>query len=178
AYPAGFTEALPGQDPHVEGERYAVEMSRLVGLFTQLGLIGEGPGVDILIDGFEAFADRFVGAAFTVPYLLADTDDGGTYDADEWWRIDPYTGTLHQAPQRVTMLCVLPKPRPGLTAPFDVVIYGHGYGSTRLEALLFGAVMSRFGLAVCSVDAPGHGPNASPDDEVLARQVLALQGLG
>jgi len=47
------------------------------------------------------------------------------------------------------------------TPPFPVVLYGHGLTNASIEALGFVSAINRFGLALVSMDAFGHGPMGS-----------------
>ncbi len=173
-YPAGFTEGLAARD---EGDRWSVSVDDLLSVLEPLGALGEGPGLEIVTRSFRSFTAYAAGMALQVPYLLKDVDDGGTYDAEEWFKLDAYTGSVVHESQRLTMLCSVPKAINGFEPPFDVFVYGHGYGSNRVEALLFGAVLNRFGYAVCSTDAPGHGATVSPEEFELASTLLELRGI-
>ncbi len=73
--------------------------------------------------------------------------------------------------------CVTPKEELGFPQPYPVMFYGHGYGSNRLEVLLFSAAMNRFGIAACSFDFPGHGATASDGELALAVGLLEAAGL-
>lgn len=174
-YPAGFVEALAAGD--AAEEAWQVDASRIATVLAAAGVVGEGEGAELILAAIAQFTDRIVGATIEVPYLLTDLDDEGTDDSDEWWRIDPATGRLVHAPQRVPMLCAIPKAQNGFAPPFDVFVYGHGYGSNRLESLLFSAVLNRFGFAVCGIDAPGHGATIDAEQQELVDLLLEAQGL-
>ncbi len=47
------------------------------------------------------------------------------------------------------------------TPPFPVVLYGHGLTMASVEALGFVSAINRYGLALVSMDAFGHGPMGS-----------------
>lgn len=113
--------------------------------------------------------DYLVSGSFISPYFLADTDgladseadatlDGtNPQDDDERLRVNPTTGEATHRPGEVTFNCTVPKTGAGRRAPFPVVIYSHAISSTRLEFLLVAGAFARVGLAVCAIDAAGHG---------------------
>lgn len=176
-YPAGFVEGhvlheLDGLDP------LALPADRVLDILVQFDAVGSGEGTEVLRSWYESFSDVIVGGSFVTPYLLADADEGGAWDADEWFKVDPFDGSVHHAPQRVVYSCVLPKVGPdGGDGPFPVAIYGHGYGSNRLEILLFAPAVNRMGYAACSFDFPGHGVDIGDDEKTLAEALLTAAGL-
>ncbi len=175
-YPAGVSTALglhtlDGVDP------YSLPLSRILPILANLDALGSGEGTAVLQSWFESFGDRIVGGTFTTPYLLVDKDEGAGWDADEYWVLDPYTGAMAREPQRVVFTCVLPLASEAHQAPFPVMVYGHGYGSSRIEFMLFAAAVNRMGHAACSFDFPGHGLDIGGDDAELARQLLEAGGL-
>lgn len=175
-YPAGVTEAealhaLPGNPDVTE-----LSAELIVSTLTQLGLF-DGESADVIGANYDQFADVLVGGAVTVPYFLADKDDGGAWDADEWFTVDRTSGEMWVAPQRVVFTCVLPKEREGVHAPFPVALFGHGYGSSRFDMLGFSWAFARMGYAVCAADFPGHGPSISESDRALIEAYLSNTGL-
>ena len=174
-YPAGVTEAAALHElPEYPAQRLPI--NEIAQTLQDLGLI-EGEGGDMVVATYEAAADAIVGGAFTTPYLLADRDDDGTWDVDEWWDVDAMTGTVAAEPQRLVFSCILPKATADNPPPFDVAIFGHGYGSSRFEFLNFGWAMNHLGLAACAVDFPGHGLVIPEEYEDLADTYLRAKGL-
>ncbi len=174
-YPAGVLEAAPlseiaGTDPTM------LSAGLIVSTLSDLGLF-DGEAADVLTANYTAFADVLVGGAVSVPYFLTDKDDGGDWDADEWFTVDRVSGEMTVAPQRVAFTCILPKARDGAEAPFPVAFFGHGYGSSRFDMLGFGWAFSRMGYAVCAADFPGHGPSISDSDRALIEAYLSSTGL-
>jgi hypothetical protein len=155
---------------------YTLPVDDLIGQLVELELFDEDAG-DFLVRSYGDFADSIVGGTFTTPYLLADRDDGGHWDADEWWQLDPVAGTMHHKPQRIPFTCVLPKASPGFEPPWPVAIFGHGYGSSRFDFLGFAHAFNRVGMAACALDFPGHGPTIDEDQRVLANALLKTLGM-
>ena len=115
------------------------------------------------IDSYKN-VDFVVAGRFLSPYLMGDrTYDRGNPvpgyddDDDEHFRVDRVSGALVVEPREVPFWCLIPKARPGLTAPFDVVFFAHGFGGTRMHSLAYAGSLARFGLATCAIDAFGHG---------------------
>jgi hypothetical protein len=176
AYPPGISEAMTvTADDGIDA--YNLDVTRLLGPVLQLGGV-PGGNVDLLKAIYEQFSDRMVAGSFQTPNLLVDADDGGRWDADEWWKLDPVTGSVTSAPQRVPFTCILPKEREGVEQPFPVLVYGHGYGSNRLEVMYFGHAANHLGMAVCSMEFPNHGVELGGSDLELAKALLDAAGLG
>lgn len=78
--------------------------------------------------------------------------------------------------QDVPFICLIPKERPeeGITPPFPVIFYGHGYTSGRIENLGFGANFNRHGFASCTMCAAQHCPQ---DDFKDLRGLVSDLGL-
>lgn len=55
--------------------------------------------------------------------------------------------------------------------PYPVVIEGHGYTSMKFEMLGFAGNLSKHGLAVCDLDAVGHGVGIPPDVKAIIDDV-------
>jgi hypothetical protein len=174
-FPAAVEEALQNND--VAGaDPYALPVDVLMGALVDLGLL-EGDGAEMIAEMSTTWSDYVVGGSFTTPYLLADRDDGGRWDADEAWMLEPSIGLVMAQPQRVAFSCVIPKAGPGAQPPFPVAMFGHGYGSSRFDVFGFAWAFNRVGVAVCSMDFPGHGPTIPDDQLALINAVLAGEGL-
>ena len=170
-YPAGVREALKvaeGDEPQ------QLPAETLISALVDLGLF-DGEGADVLRDNYNTFSRVLVGGSFQTPNFLADRDDGGLDTSDEWWQVDPVAGTWSAAPERVPFTCILPEGEHD--GPWPVAIYGHGYGSSRFEALTFMWAFSRMGIAACFMDYPGHGPGIAPEERDLYAAILGTKGL-
>lgn len=62
--------------------------------------------------------------------------------------------------------------------PAPIVILGHGYGSSRLEALTFAGFLAQNGVATIAIDDVSHGLNIDPETEEQITTILDLFGLG
>jgi pimeloyl-ACP methyl ester carboxylesterase len=107
---------------------------------------------------------------------LYDRDDGGHDTTDEYWVVDPVGGTLEVGTERIPFTCILPKESDTVTPPYDVAIFGHGYGSSRFDTLGFAHAFNRLGMAACGMDFPGHGVSIDDEDLALIEAYLAPQG--
>jgi hypothetical protein len=172
AVPAGVREAhhlhtLPDQQPTF----LPVEQ-----ILAPLSLIGYLPAesVDILDDSYGTFASNLVGGTFLSPNLLVGADGESTDDPDARWDLDPSTGRAVMRPRSVAFSCILPKAGDGIEPPWPIAIHAHGYGSTRVEFIGFAHALTRHGIAVCGLDAPGHGLPLGPDDIGLVADLLEL----
>ena len=134
---------------------------------------------DILADGLSEqgktefldtykYVDYLVSGSMRTPYFLLDQDGHrGTpeeiannvnqFDDDESFDIDLNNGRATVGEDELTFWCAIPKTTEGRKPPFPVVLYGHGYGSSRAEFLGFASANARLGLASCGLDAAGHG---------------------
>jgi hypothetical protein len=172
-YPAGVTAASAVHELANNPETWRLPVDELLAVLVDVGLFS-GESADVISAQYAANADVVVGGSFTTPYLLADSDDGTGWDADEEWTVDAVRGTAKVEAQRVTFTCVLPR---NGTAPYPVVLFGHGYGSSRFDFLGFTWAFVQHGWAGCAIDFPGHGPSLSQDDEALVEAVLSSRGL-
>ena len=168
---AATLHALPdGSDPAL------LPVTTVLDELVNLGVFDPEEGA-VLIENYAAFSAGIVGGAFTTPYLLSDKDDGGAWDADEWWQVDPHTGQTGAAPHRVVFTCLLPKEPATGEGPAPTVFFGHGYGSSRFDLFGFGWAMNRLGFAACAFDFPGHGSDVDPEQDALIRAYLGSKGL-
>ena len=171
-YPLGVNEALQVHDLD-DVPMQTLPAGTLVDALVDLGLFSGSQG-ELLAAGYGQYGGNIVGGSYATPYLLADRDDGGHDDSDEWWQLDPVAGTLHAEPQRVVFTCAIPKEG---QQPFPVALYGHGHGSSRFESVSYGWALNRMGIAACGIDFPGHGPSVDPDTETLVENALDARGL-
>jgi len=169
-FPPGVQEALPMHENDQLEDDFRLPITYLVEPIGALGLFGDS--ADALLRAYSSFGGDIIGGSYTSPNLLIDTDDGGLDDTDEWWKLDPVSGTMVVGPQRIPFTCVLPKPSEEHQPPYDVVLFGHGYGSSRFDMFGFGWAMNRVGMAACAIDYPGHGPTIKDDELEVVELVL------
>jgi hypothetical protein len=157
-------------------------VSSLIDVLLQVFADGEDPEtIEALLQAGDEVA-YVVGGSFETPYFLVDKDglhgtvaerarNENTYDDDEVFEIDYNTGEAVVGSDEVTWWCMVPTEKPGRKPPYPVVLYGHGYGSSRLEGIGFSAQMAKFGLVTCSMDNAGHG---LPVDRFLKEDNIAV----
>jgi len=173
-YPVGVTSAVITNRMVTAPDNYNLPLETLVGVLVLSDQV-DGEGQEVMEVGYS-YGRALVGGTFEGPNLLADRDDGGLDEVDEWWQVDSIAGTLNAEPQEITFTCAIPKETETRKQPFPVASFGHGYGSSRVDGFLFGWAFVRLGFAVCTIDFPGHGPTL--DDDEREDLVDLLGGLG
>jgi hypothetical protein len=169
-FPAGVNEALQMHEDPMMVDPFRLPVDRLVSTVANLGLFGDS--AEVLVSAYQSFSSDIVGGSYETPYLLVDRDDGGFDDTDEYWQLDPVSGEMIVGPARVPFTCAIPKPHSGFAQPYPVVLFGHGYGSSRFDMFGFAWAMNRMGMAACAIDYPGHGPTLSDDDLAIITAFL------
>jgi len=133
-----------------------------------------------LLDPYEIYVDYFIAGTYSSPNFLVDKDgmatEGFPDDENEVFDIDSVSGRATYGDGKVNFICSIPKAGPWGSAPFPVVIYTHGSGNFKLEALGFAGNLAKFGLATCAIDAFGHGVCLDPTFELVARGIMRSFG--
>jgi hypothetical protein len=157
-------------------------------------------GADQLVADLKNI-DFAVAGRFRSPFFLEDRDGIATAnypsDEDEAFDIDRATGRADPGDRWVPFICTIPKRAKNCAGgtkplcklrrtctdgqceeeevcrcqPYPVVLYIHGYGALKYEALGFAGRQAAHGLAVCALDAHGHGVD-------LTRLTINLGGDG
>ncbi|MCK6529218.1 hypothetical protein L6R50_17235 [Myxococcota bacterium] len=174
-FPARVHGALPVQDEGPGENPYRVPTADVIAVLAAAGVVPEH-SADALFEGYR-YSEAIVSGIFTSPDLLYDRDDGGRDTSDEIWSLDAPTGRVDAVPREIAFTCTLPVPDDAHQPPFPVAIYGHGYGSSRLEFAGFAWALNRVGYAACAMDFPGHGLDIDPEERELAATILELAGL-
>ena len=171
----------PGQEKDVllRGEQLDRAFSVIAPAF-----VGGSPEIASTFAATFDNVDYIVGGRFETPWLLGDDDDEAvsgldayTGDEDELFRIDATTGEMKVDSASVPFWCVVPKPRPGVQAPFPVVFFAHGFGGTRLHSLGVAGSLARWGLATCAIDAVGCGQPITGDFRTQLDTILGALGM-
>ncbi len=176
--PAHGASSLDTCDP--VHKRYIVTVTDIADALRQLGpaALGLTPDqIEALIQSYDSIS-HFVLAFYETPYLLGDPNH---LDLNETWHIDRATGEARISRDMVPMLIAVPKETAQHHQPFPVAFYGHGYMSTKLEALLYMGFIARQGMATVAIDAQGHGLGADPVLQLGLEAVLdgsCLHGFG
>ncbi len=152
---------------------YRLPTDVIIGLFLQLATL-PAAARDMLAEGY-AHSDVLVGSSFISPDLLVDRDGDGD-DSDEICELDRAAGTLVAGERRISQTCFIPKSDGEFQPPYDVALWGHGYGSNRFDLILMAWELNRVGRALCAFDWPSHGMALSPSD--AAQYLPLLEGGG
>lgn len=140
---------------------------------------GSDEAVQSMIEDL-GYVDYIVSGTIPGPNFLADRNGLATenypHDDDESFQVNPKTGEAFYGETRITWWCMVPKATEDVQPPFDVLLYGHGYTSSRLEMLGFAGRTARHGAVTCAIDAYGHGLTL-PNDELELPPAVGLLGL-
>lgn len=179
-------EPKAAQDPDDDGtppeKPYMLPSDVLSPLIGILGPILTYPPevVEALVDDTAA-VNHYVLGSFTTPWFLEDTSGRATAlypgDEDETFDVDPVSGTARVGVQKATFICSVPRETDTLKQPFPVMIYGHGFSGAPFELFGFAGRLAKFGWAMCSMDAPGHGL-ALPADDATDWNALVSENVG
>jgi hypothetical protein len=171
AIPTGIRTAqvMHGQEG---SDIHQLPVSELIDALAQIGEITS----ELVLDNYEAFGGQVVGGTFSTADFLVDKDDDGRDDSEEFFVIDLAAGSAVYAQREVVFTCVLPKAHIS-EPPYDVVMWGHGYGSSRFEFATFVWAVNRIGKAACSFDFPGHGIDVDGDELDTIETILSGMGL-
>ena len=122
------------------------------------------PGEDLDFDGHLDVAEDLNGDGVL-------TGEEGVFDLEA----APEDHGRHE----VTAIISIPRADParGIEPPYPVVLYGHGYGSSRIEAFGFAGSLAKFGFATIGVDAVHHGNGIDEDLEMMVRVATDIHNM-
>lgn len=100
--------------------------------------------------------DYFVFGRFLAP--------GFQEPGSEMFRMDYRTGEAAVKPIEVPWMIAVPKPAPGRSAPFPVVLHGHGIPALRWQIITEANTWARHGYATVAITVPQHEPIVSVQD--------------
>ncbi len=118
--------------------------------------------------------DYFVVGTFPAPYLVGDPK---STVPDLHFHMNFTTGEGDVATDQVHFWLAVPKPTPGATAPFPVAYWQHGTGLFDTEMFIHAGHYAQQGIALASIDAPGHGLTLTQGQRDLAQALLQGQCL-
>lgn len=111
-----------------------------------------------------------------------DVNENLILDSEESaFDLDLPAGHFPHSEHSVTGFVAIPRadPERGIEPPYPVVVYNHGYGFMRIEALILAAYLARHGMATIGVDAMHHGVGGIEQMIVeFARSILIQEHLG
>ena len=164
---------------------YILPADKAMPLFAALGpLLNYRPEVVSELQRDTAHVDYFVLGTFTTPNFLADRDGRATPmypdDDNESFDVAMKGANATRGPSRASFICAIPKATEEFKPPFRVMLYGHGYSGAPFEIFGFAGRMAKFGIAMCGLDAPGHGLALPADDAVDWSALVPpiLEGMG
>ncbi len=96
--------------------------------------------------------------------------------------VNTHTGSGEIGVEEVPFMLCVPKPSDVHQQPFDVMLYFHGTGTSRFEAIALCDAAARQGIAMLSFDEVGHGPLAdipalieqNPDEALLIQRLPGI----
>ena len=180
---------LPARDPDkfpeasnfyiVPGETWAQALELI-----QVQFNGGEPGFefDAVMEAAQ-YVDYHVIGWYESPQLFprkAENGDWLPFDEQSW----PKDLTTTPAPTRSEKIYFhLTVPRKEVSArgdgePAPVILFGHGYTSSRFDGVNFGPFFAKHGLASIGIDNVSHGLVAGGEDLSAATTLLNLFGLG
>lgn len=180
---------LPARDPQkfpnasnfyiVPGEVWAQALELI-----QVQFNGGQPGFEFdAVMEAASYVDYHVIGWYESPQLFprkAENGDWLPFDEQSW----PKDLTTTPAPTRSEKIYFhLTVPRKEVSArgdgkPAPVILFGHGYTSSRFDGVNFGPFFAKHGLASIGIDNVSHGLVAGGDDLAAAKTLLNLFGLG
>ena len=163
----GKDDSLIGK-PRLLDSQYLTDTSLFLKLLGAIGgFIGGEVGdlVDPIVESMDENVAYVVQGTFVSPDFLRTNDDALDPDNphNEVFDIDTKAGTANIGSRRLTFIMSIPrKGKGGKGPPFPVAVYSHSFTSTRIEAIGFGALLAREGIATVGIDAWGHGLPLEP----------------
>ncbi|MDP3232904.1 MAG: hypothetical protein Q8N26_09015 [Myxococcales bacterium] len=149
-------------------------------LYSQFGAGRTSAQEKLFFDNF-AFIDFHAAGTIDSPQLFPRNGSDGKQLplTEQVWSIDPTTGALpHLRSEGVNYWLMVPKNR---TGPAPLVIFVHGHGSTKFDAINVGGFFARMGIATMGIDAVSHGVDLDPIQLELVKgqfKARGFEGLG
>jgi hypothetical protein len=119
--------------------------------------------------------DYLVFGTYDSPYLLGDP---ASADPDLHFSLNFMTGEGDVRHTPVPFVIAVPKSTAEHKPPFPVAYWRHGTGLFSLEVVAHAGVYARQGIALVSMDAPGHGLVLNHGQETLLESLFAQSCLG
>ncbi|MCC6216405.1 MAG: hypothetical protein IT376_16205 [Polyangiaceae bacterium] len=188
-FPGEIGEVLPMRDEDKYPDtrlRHLMYAEQWAETFPTLatGFLGMDETSESLRVNLEAFQyiDWITVASFDSPQLFERYDANGAllpYD-EQVWPADLARRPADARRERVLVTVVAPRKEVsarGQGRPAPVAIIGHGYGSSRFDALQFAGFLARHGVASVAIDCASHGLVLDDLQRALARSLFATNGL-
>jgi hypothetical protein len=123
----------------------------------------------------DDYVDYLVFGTYDSPYLLGDP---ASTDPDLHFDVNFMTGQGDFRHTPIPFVITIPKTTAEHKPPFPVAYWRHGTGLFDLEAVLHSGLYAREGIALASMDAPGHGLVLSQGEQLLLEALLKGACLG
>ena len=128
-----------------------------------------------LEDGLDAYVDYLVIGTYDSPYLLGDPLSP---DPDLHFDVNFMTGQGDVRHDPIPFIIAVPKATAAHQPPFPVAYWRHGTGLFDLEMVIHSALYAREGIALASMDNPGHGLVLTSGQQILLEALLKGACLG
>ena len=133
----------------------------------------------VQLDAFEKelddYVDYLVIGTYDSPYLMGDP---ASTDPDLHFAVNFQTGQGDVRHTPIPFIIAIPKTTPQHQPPFPVAYWRHGTGLFDLEMVLHSGLYAREGIALASMDAPGHGLVLTSGQQILLEALLKGACLG
>ena len=130
------------------------------------------------LDAFEETlknVDYLVVGTYDSPYLLGDPQSP---DPDLHFHVNFQTGQGDVRHTPVPFMIAVPKTTAQHKPPFPVAYWRHGTGVFDMEMVVHAGLYARQGIALASMDAPGHGLALQPGQRIILEALLKGACLG
>ncbi|HEX8795601.1 MAG TPA: hypothetical protein VF765_31845 [Polyangiaceae bacterium] len=131
--------------------------------------------LDQFTAGLDEYVDYLVIGTYDSPYLMGDPQ---STDPDLHFNVNFQTGAGDVRHTPIPWMAVVPKTTAAHKPPFPVAYWRHGTSIFDLEIVVHAAKYAREGIAIVSMDAPGHGLVLSPGEKTLLGALLKGACLG
>ncbi len=126
-----------------------------------------------LLDSLDA-VDYFVVGTYPTPYLIGDP---ASTDPDDHFHVSFMTGEGSVHTDQGHFWLSVPKATAGAKPPFPVAFWHHGTTLFDTEMFIHAGRYAKNGLALASIDAPGHGLYVDPGQQFFLRALLSASCL-
>jgi hypothetical protein len=125
--------------------------------------------LDAFMKGFDDYVDYLVIGTYDSPYLLGDP---ASTNPDLHFNVSFQTGQGDVRHVPIPWVAIIPKTTQEHKPPFPVAYWRHGTTLFDLEIAVHAGIYARQGIALVSMDMPGHGLVLSPGDQTLLGALL------
>jgi hypothetical protein len=129
----------------------------------------KGPEADELERVIVEYVDYFVIGQFEAPYYMGDPK---REPVDARFRLNYKTGEGDVRRDTIPFWISVPRPGAGRKQPFPVVVWSHGTGLHGDEIIVRAGYFAQHGMAMASINMPGHGLDLEVGQRTLAEVFL------